>query len=128
VEILATEINKILNEYGYKLVMDMIHNEKELEKYEKKEKYFDRKKYLTIKSKDDIVIGRVYSINSLNKLPLNRIKLSDSEIDIILAFFKFFRIKNANVISRKIANLTKTKLGNINVDIIRNNVYKQSID
>ena len=107
--------------------MDKMHEEGELNKYEKMEKNFDRKMYLTIKNKDGIVIGRVYNINTGNgKVPeLGKIELSERELDIILAFFKFFRIPNASKVSKKLSDLAKIKLSDINVDMIRNNVYKQ---
>lgn len=108
--------------------MDKMHNDEELKKYEKLEKYFDRRKYLTIKNKDNIVIGRIYSINSLNSLPLNKVELSEAEVNILLAFFKFFRIPDAGKVASKIAKSLNIKLDDINVDIIRNNVYKQEID
>ncbi len=127
-KISASDVDKILKQFKYNLIMDKMHHDDELKKYEKLEKYFDRKKYLTIKSKNDIVIGRIYNINSNGNLSLNKIELSERELDIILAFFKFFRIPNALKIAKKISELSHIKLTNINVDIIRNNVYKQEID
>ncbi len=124
----AEKVNKILNRHKYELVMDKMHNDEELKKCEKIEKYFDRKEYLTIKNKNNIVIGRIYSINSLNKLSLKNVELSETEITILLAFFKFFRIPNAGTIADNISKLGNIRLKDINVDIIRNNVYKQEID
>jgi len=128
VEVLASHVNKVLNQFKYKLIMDKMHNDNELKKYEKVEKYFDRKKYLTIKDKNNVVIGRIYNINSNKNIPLNKITLTEKELDIILAFFKFFRIPNATKIAKKISALSDIKLTNINVDIIRNNVFKQEIE
>lgn len=124
----VSEVDKILKQYKYSLIMDKMHNDEELKKYEKSEKYFDRRKYLTIKNKDNIVVGRIYSINSLNSLPLNKVELSEAEVSILLAFFKFFRIPDAGKVASKIAKSLNIKLDDINVDIIRNNVYKQEID
>ena len=76
-KILASDVNKILNGYKYKLLMDKMHHDNELKKYEKLEKYFDRKKYLTIKDKNSDVIGRIYNINSNSNLSLNKIELSE---------------------------------------------------
>ena len=55
----------------------------------------------------------------------DKIELSGSEMDILLGFFKYFRIPNAPKIAEKIAKLGNIRLANIPVDIIRNNVYKQ---
>ncbi len=124
----VSKIDQILKQHKYSLVMDKMHNDEELKKYEKLEKYFDRREYLTIKNKDNIVVGRIYSINSLNSLPLNKVELSETEVNILLAFFKFFRIPDAGKVASKVAKSLNIKLDNINVDIIRNNVYKQEID
>lgn len=107
--------------------MDKIHDDHELKIYEKIEKNFDRKEYLTIKNKDGIVIGRIYNINSIDKLPLNKIDLSEREIDIILAFFKFFEIAHSDKIAQQIAKQFHINLKEIDVDIIRNNVFKQEV-
>lgn len=126
-KISATEVNDILKRHGYTLVMDKIHDEKELKKYEKIEKYFDRTKYLTIKDNNHLVIGRIYNINSPDNLLINKIELTENEVDVLIAFFKFFQIPQADEIARQVAKLCKIDLGKINVDIIRNNVYKQNI-
>lgn len=107
--------------------MDKIHDDGELKKYEKIEKYFDRKTYLTIKDKKNIVIGRVYNINSSNGTDLAKRELTEKELDIILAFFKFFRIPNAGKVAGEISKLFKIDIKGINVDIIRNNIYKQNV-
>ncbi len=127
VKISAAEVDNILKRHGYTLVMDKIHNEKELKKYEKTEKNFDRTKYLTIKDKNHLVIGRIYNINSPDDLLINKIELTENEIDVLIAFFKFFQIPQADEVARQVAKLFNIDIGKINVDIIRNNVYKQNI-
>jgi len=124
---MVPDVNKILKKYGYTLIMDKIHDDGELKKYEKIEKYFDRKTYLTIKDKKNIVIGRVYNINSSNGTDLAKRELTEKELDIILAFFKFFRIPNAGKVAGEISKLFKIDIKGINVDIIRNNIYKQNV-
>ncbi len=127
-KITAQDVNNILKAYNYHFEMDMLHSEDELKKHEKIEKYFDRRKYLTIKDKNGVVIGRVYSINSLESLPLNKVLLNENEISIILAYFKFFRIPKANVIANKLSTLSGIKLSDVNVDIIRRNSYWPDIN
>lgn len=121
----SKKVNQILLKYGYKLVMDKMHNDTELEKFEKYEKNFNRRRYLTIKTQNNMVIGRVYQINAINDLGLDDIFLDENNLNIILAFFKYFEISNAKKIINGIKKISKINIKNINVDIIRNNVYKQ---
>lgn len=124
-QIPSKKVNQILLKYGYKLVMDKMHNDAELEKYEKLEKNFNRRSYLTIKTQNNMVIGRVYQINAINDLGLDDIFLDENNLNIILAFFKYFEISNAKKIISGIKKISKINVKKISVDIIRNNVYKQ---
>ena len=118
----AVKINKILKKYGYKLVFDKLHSDKELRKCIKSEKNFNKKKYLTIKNKDSLVIGRIYTHNSDNNIPLEKVILNEEEIDKIVAFFKFFDIKGSKKIVEEIVKLTNIDAENIDIDLIINNV------
>lgn len=104
--------------------MDQIHDEAELKKYKKFEKNFNTRKYLTIKDKK-IVIGRIYPINSDKGSSIKDVMLNKQAIDIILAFFKYFRIPNSGKVVDEIAGLTTEDINTISVDLIRNNVFKQ---
>ena len=107
--------------------MDKLHNDAELAKYEKFEKNFNHRRYLTIKTQNNMVIGRVYQINSINDLGLDNIILDEKYLDIIVAFFKYFEIANAKKVVSAIKKISKINVRKINVDIIRNNVYKQEV-
>lgn len=124
-EITAKKVNQILVKYGYKLVMDQIHNNDEIKLYEKYEKNFNTRKYLTIKNTENFVIGRVYQINSLQDLSIDDIKLDERTLDIVIAFFKYFDIVNSNKVVSEIKKLSGINISKIKVDIIRNNVFKQ---
>jgi len=130
VKINAVEIDKILQKYGYSFKFDMLHNETELEKYEKTEKNFDRVKYLTIFTKEGIVVGRLYPRNSLvyKDEDLSKIDLNEEEIDKIIAFFTFFKIPHNKDIINDITELAGVDTKNIKVELITNNVYKRDID
>lgn len=120
----ASTINGIFKKYGYKFVFDKLHSDTELKKYGKNEPNFDTHKYLTIKTSDNIVVGRLYTINAPESLPLSKIFLEREEIDKIIAFFKFFKLKNYKKIIDEINKITDINPANIQADIIRNNVYQ----
>lgn len=120
----ASTINEILKRYGYKFVFDKLHSDTELKKYGKNEPNFNTHKYLTIKTSDNIVVGRLYTINAAEPLPLSKIFLDREEIDKIIAFFKFFKIKNYKKIIDEINKIADIDPTNIQADIIRNNVYQ----
>lgn len=124
-EIKADKIAKILKKYGYNLVFDKIHSDSELKKYSSKEPNFDKHKYLTIKTKDNIIVGRIYTKNSPFPIPLSKISLNEEELSKIIAFFKFFKIENYKKIIEEIKKLTGIEPEPIQADIIRNNVYQR---
>lgn len=123
-DIEAGKVNQILKKHGYSLVMDMIHDETEMKKYARAEKNFNRRKYLTIKSKG-IVIGRVYQVNSDKEMKISGITLNKQGLDIIIAFFRFFRIPRSSRVVEELLELTAEDINSIGVDLIRNNVFKQ---
>lgn len=124
VEISAEKINQLIGKYGYSLVMDQLHDDKEIEKYGEKEKNFNHTKYLTIKMKD-IVVGRIYQINTKKLINFNQIKLNQQQFNTVIAYFKFFEIPNSKKIVNALSQLAKVDVKAIPVELIRNNVYKQ---
>jgi len=125
VKVKASIINTILKKYGYKFVFDKIHADTELKKYKKYEPNFDTHKYLTIKTTNNIVVGRIYTHNTSKSISLTKIELNEEEINKILAFFKFFRIKNYEKILKEINKVTGINPKELHSDIIRNNVYQR---
>ncbi|MBN1898257.1 MAG: hypothetical protein JW827_05740 [Spirochaetes bacterium] len=116
-------LDSILKKYGYKFMFDKIHADSELKKYKKDEPNFDSHQYLTIKTDDGIVVGRVYTQNSSKPIPLEKVKLNEDEITTVMAFFKFFKLKNYTKILNEISKIAQLNTDHLQTDIIRNNVF-----
>jgi len=124
VKIRASDINRILKKYGYRLVFDKIHADSELKIYGDKEPNFDTTKYLTIKDKNGIVVGRFYRYNTGDSIPLNNIVLDEEDIVKTAAFFKFFVMDNSKNVLNELSRFAEIDIDVVNADIIRNNVYQ----
>jgi len=121
----AKEINEILQKYGFRLMFDMIHDEREIRKWGKNEPNLDRKKYLTIKTPNGKVFGRVYTKNTDTARSIDSIELDEKEVKLIITFFKYFVLKDTPEIYRELVKKTGVKEEELKVEIITNNVYSE---
>ncbi|HMB00447.1 MAG TPA: hypothetical protein VKS21_05615 [Spirochaetota bacterium] len=87
------EVKKKLNQYGYQASFLPYHKKKDINFYRNKKDAVSGDRYLTIRTNDGHVIGRLYNITNGHK------KLHADDINSIVNFFTLYQITNSGKVA-----------------------------
>ena len=90
-----------LSQYNYQCSFESIYQEKDIQLYKNRKDAINDQVFLTIKSPDGFVIGRLYNISKESQI------LKKKDIERIILMFKEYQIEYSNAIRRHLEHLIK---------------------